>query len=153
MAAVLGQDVQDVSCVVLPLGTTTLLLPNVCVAEILTWRRTTPFDGQPDWCAGLLGWRGVSLPVVSFERFNGDRDGSFQGRCLVVMNRSSRSEGRPFYALISQGMPRMIQLSGDDVSSQGGQATEAEALRARVGAEDVVIPRLSALEAAVNGIG
>lgn len=152
MAAVMNQDTLDISCVVIPAGNTTLLLPNVCVAEILPWRRIKPLADQPEWCLGLLGWRGESVPVVSFDRFNGDSNGAERGRCLVVMNRARRAESRAFYALVAQGLPRILQLADDDVANQSGDLRGGEAIRAKVGTEAVIVPKLSVLEDAVTAL-
>ena len=151
MAAVMQPEGQEVSCVVIPTGATTLLLPNICVAEILPWRRIKPVSDGPDWCLGVLGWRGESVPVVSFDRFNGDSRGPGSGRCLVVMNRARSSDSRAFYALMTAGLPRMVQLAPDDIAGQpSGQPNHAEAMRARVGAEDIVVPNLTKLEEAIT---
>ena len=152
MAAVMNQEGSEVSCVVIPAGKRALLLPNVCVAEILPWRRIKVVADQPDWCLGLLGWRGESVPVVSFDKFNGDARAPTTGRCLVVMNRARRVDSRAFYALLAQGLPRMVQLSPDDVANQSGNLGNAESMFARVGTEDVVIPKLSVLEDAVTDL-
>lgn len=152
MAAVMNQDTVDISCVVIPTGNSVLLLPNVCVAEILPWRRIKPLADQPDWCLGLLGWRGESVPVVSFDRFNGDPNGPDSGRCLVVMNRARRESGRAFYAFVAQGLPRILQLADDDVVNQAGDLRNAEAIRAKVGTEPVIVPKLSVIEDAVTAL-
>ena len=39
MAAVVAEDLTELSCVLIPLDGTRLLLPNISVAEILPWRR------------------------------------------------------------------------------------------------------------------
>ena len=68
MTASVAQQITELSCVMLPLNGIQLLLPNVCVAEIVPWRRVKVLEDAPDWCLGLLGWRGESIPVVVFRR-------------------------------------------------------------------------------------
>ena len=63
MVAVVAEDLTELSCVLIPLDGARLLLPNISVAEILPWRRVKALNDGPDWCLGLLGWRGETIPV------------------------------------------------------------------------------------------
>src|SRR5690606_10613326 len=143
----------EMSCVLIPLEDGQLLLPSVCIAEIMPWRRIKVVPEAPDWCLGLLGWRGEAVPVVRFERLNGTRaDGRRAGRCLVVMNRSGAGP-TSFYALAVDGLPRLVQLTGSDLGDRDGQPGPAEARRVRVGAELATIPNLGYVERQVASLG
>lgn len=147
MAAVVAEEATELSCVLIPLDGTRILLPNVSVAEILPWRRVKVLDRAPDWCLGLLGWRGETIPVVRFESLNGGgAEARKAGRCMIVMNRARTASGLPFYALAAEGLPRMLQLTADDVSSESGRLGPAESVRVRVGTEAAVIPNLEFVE-------
>src|SRR5512138_2240469 len=105
-AAVSVDDAKELACVMIPLADTHLLLPNVTVAEILPWRRIKPLQGAPKWCLGLLGWRGETVPVLQFEALNGKEYlATGRSRCLLIMNRARRANGRAFYGLASVGLP------------------------------------------------
>ena len=94
MAAVVAEELSELSCVMIPLKDTQLLLPNVCIAEILPWRRVKALSDTPPWCLGLLGWRGEMVPVVRFETLNGaPGEPRKSGRCMVVMNRARNERG------------------------------------------------------------
>ena len=151
MASVVAQELSELSCVLIPLNESALLLPNVCVAEILPWRGVKAIQDLPPWCLGLLGWRGEMVPVVRFERFN---DPQFEdrkmGRCMVVMNRTRLANGIPFYAIAAEGLPRMLQLADDDLSNVPGKLGDAEVVALRVGTESAVIPDLELLERSVT---
>ena len=151
MAAVVAQELSEMSCVLIPLNNAALLLPNVCVAEILPWRRVKAVQGLPEWCLGLLGWRGEMVPVVRFERFNDEQfENRKMGRCMVVMNRTRVADGIPFYAIAAEGLPRMLQLAEDDLSNVPGKLGNAEVVSLRVGTETAVIPNLELLERSVS---
>ena len=60
-------DSDEVTCVMVPLNEQTLLIPNVCVAEVVPWRRTKKLTSVPAWCVGVLGWRGESVVVLDYE--------------------------------------------------------------------------------------
>ncbi len=150
MAATVADDATELSCVVIPLQGMQLLLPSVCVAEILPWRRVKALSETPPWCLGLLGWRGEMVPVVRFENLNGQPGPARKsGRCMVVMNRARNARGLPFYALASDGLPRMVQLAADDLANESCKLGPAESVVVKLGAETAVIPNLDVVETAV----
>ena len=150
MAAVVAEELSELSCVMIPLKDTQLLLPNVCVAEILPWRRVKALSDTPPWCLGLLGWRGEMVPVVRFETLNGaPGEPRKSGRCMVVMNRARNERGLPFYALATEGLPRMVQLTSDDLANESTKLGVAEQVVVKVGTETAVIPNLEVIETAV----
>ena len=154
MAAVVAQEQMALSCVMIPLAGTQLLLPNVCVAEIVPWRRIQPMKHGPDWCLGLLGWRGENIPVIRYEVLNGAGRASEPkaGRCMVVMNRARSAEGPAFYALAADRLPKMVQLNDNDISSTPTPPGPAETAVVAVGTETAVIPNLEYIEEQVRSL-
>jgi chemosensory pili system protein ChpC len=151
-AAAVANEPSELSCILIPLRDAQLLLPSVCVAEIMPWRRIKTLQEVPAWCLGLLGWRGESVPVVHFESLNESQgQQGAPGRCLVVMNRTG-SGASPFYALVAEGLPRLLQLSDDDISDDEQRAGAAEARIVRVGTETASIPDLAFLESQVAAL-
>ena len=134
MSAVVAQESAELSCLLIPLTQgAQLLLPGVCIAEVLPWRRVKPLADAPDWCLGVLGWRGKVVPTIRFEQLH--RAASqvpAAGRCLVVMNRTQSNVGVPFYALAAAGLPRMVQLTGDDLGVADKPSGKAVAQVVRV---------------------
>ncbi len=134
------------SCVLIPTSQESLLLPNVCIAEIVPWRRIKPADEAPDWCLGQVGWRGSSLTVIDFAALNQQPDVSSTPRCLVVMNRARSSSGPAFYAIAAQSLPRMLQIADEDLSGQEANLGPADVMKVQVGTEVATIPDLEYLE-------
>ncbi|HEY5647363.1 MAG TPA: chemotaxis protein CheW [Pseudomonadales bacterium] len=146
----MANEPNELSCVVIPLENVQLLLPNVCVAEILPWRRVKALSERPPWCLGLLGWRGEMIPVIRFETLNGKPASPRKGgRCMVVMNRTRNANGLPFYALAAEGLPRLVQLTADDLSNAATRLGPAESVVVKLGTETAVIPNLTVIETAV----
>ena len=140
-------DREELSCVLIPTQPVQLLLPNVCVAEIVPWRRIKPMSNGPAWCLGQVGWRGEVLNVVSYGVLNGRAQArDEQGRCLVVMNRARNSAGTAFYALAAVGLPRMLQLLEDDLHNLDVELGVADVMQVRVGTEAATIPDLAYIE-------
>ena len=148
-AMALSHDSNEVSCVLIPTNGRLLLLPNVCVAEILPWRRIKPLADGPVWCMGFMGWRGQNVPVVDFSCFGPGAQRRGPGRCLVVMNRSRSSSGPEFYAMAADSLPRMVPLDQEDLETQAEDLGPADVMTVKVGTELTTIPDLGYLERCV----
>ncbi len=153
MVAVVAQELIELSCVVIPLQNSQLLMPSVCIAEILPWRRIRPVPEAPDWCLGELGWRGEAVPVIRFERLSQPQANvPTSGRCLVVMNRTQGGGAIPFYALATEGLPRLVQLAEADVVAADDRPGKAIATAVRLGTESAWIPDLAYIEGQVSAM-
>ena len=131
----------------IPTPGTHLLLPNVCIAEIVPWRRIKMLPNGPSWCMGHVDWRGRIVPVVHYASFaDTNVPAPTTARCLVIMNRARNPRGPAFYALAAVGLPRMMQLLEDDLQNNNADLGAADVMQVRVGTEDAVIPSLEYIE-------
>ncbi|MET0331534.1 MAG: chemotaxis protein CheW, partial [Dyella sp.] len=77
---------REIRCVLVPVGTLRLLLPNASVAEVITMPLPEPVPGAPDWLLGRIAWRGWRMPLLSFGKLAGaaepDRE---EGRRVAVL--------------------------------------------------------------------
>ena len=55
------------STYVVPLQKSNVLIPEITVAEVIPYEPLQRVQDTPDWFLGFLGWRGVQVPVASFE--------------------------------------------------------------------------------------
>ena len=149
---------EELASLLIDLGRTRLLVPNVCVAEIVPWRRVTPNQDTVSWHIGDLQWRSMMLPIISFEQIDApqsEMETVERGSCLVVMNRVVPSHGCAFYGVIGASLPRMIHVMDEDLSEDSGQeelglATGHAAL---LGSEAVIIPDLPYIGAQLDLAG
>ena len=58
----------------------------------------------------------------------------------------------PFYAVIVQGIPRLLKVSKDDPVEEPMDTGPAETMYIQVGGDLAVIPDLDAIEGAVAGL-
>lgn len=69
------KDTQTLDSVVraqlLPLTGMHLVLPNTCIAEVINLQSIEPIKKSADWLLGMTSWRGIHIPVMSFETANG----------------------------------------------------------------------------------
>ncbi|MDX5298834.1 MAG: chemotaxis protein CheW, partial [Gammaproteobacteria bacterium] len=103
-------------CVLLPMQDCQLLLPNVSLAEVVDY--ATPQRGSqgPDWYLGRFSWRGISLPVISYDAANGatpQTPDTARGRIAVLNTIGPQHEQLPFLAVVTQGIPRLAKVDAD----------------------------------------
>ena len=145
-------ETQELPCVAIPAEGATLLLPNVCVAEIVQGRAVKQVAEAPVWLSGVTGWRGQTIPVVNFSGFAETTEhlppapGPAHTRCLVVMNRSRVAGAPAFYGLQATGLPRILQLTAGDIKNHSDELSAADAMHVVVGTELATIPDLGYVE-------
>ena len=147
-----ANESEEVTCVLVPLDEQSLLVPNVCVAEVLPWRRTKQLSGVPSWCVGVLGWRGESVVVVDFEAMLDPTRQPASQRAMLIMKKTHAWDGTAFYALATTALPRLLHLTEDEISQRESDVHAGVSMMASVGTEDACIPNLKYLEEQVRQI-
>lgn len=126
-----------------------LLLPNATIAEVLSYAAPEPLEDAPDWLLGRIRWRGWQLPLVSFARFAGiaDEQGGL-GSKVIVLKALGGNPKRPYFALLTQGFPRLVTVTEEALATQGeGDDLPVGVLaRVRLNENDAMVPDLAALE-------
>jgi chemosensory pili system protein ChpC len=143
---------REVRCVLIPAGSLRLLLPNSLIAEVIAQPPVEPLGAKLKWVLGSIKWRGQQVPLVSFTHLvgAGDRDAALSIRVAVL--RTVGGDSRlPFFALVTQGFPRLTTLNPDLLIpvDDGKLLPEGERARALVGNDIAVIPDLEWIEAAL----
>ena len=146
-APVAGSAPQTLNCLLLPLTDRTLLLPSVALAELINQRPVEPRPGMPDWYLGEIVWRGLRLPLLSFETASSGTlpAAPASGARVAVINAIG---GRPhlrFFALLVQGIPRPCKLDAA-LAAAGAPLAALELGSAVAGGEAARIPDLIGLE-------
>lgn len=102
----------------IPLADMHMLLPNTCIAEVISLGELNPVKKTPDWFLGMMDWRGVRIPVISFEAANGISTDTLTSRARVaVLNGISGEKKLPFYGVVSQGIPKLMSLDKSAIST------------------------------------
>ena len=126
-----------------------LLLPNATIAEVLSYADPEPVADAPDWLLGRIRWRGWQLPLVAFSRFTGiaDERGGL-GSKVIVLKALGGDAKHPFFALLTQGFPRLVTVTEAALASDSDDAAVPEGVLARVrlNEDDALLPDLVALE-------
>jgi chemosensory pili system protein ChpC len=126
----------DIRGVLIQVAGARLLLPNATIAEVLSFADPDPVANAPDWLLGRIRWRGWQLPLIAFARLAGiaDERGGL-GSKVVVLKALGGDPKAPFFALLTQGFPRLVTVSQAALAAAAG---EGEALPAGVQARVVL---------------
>ncbi len=133
----------------IPLTDMNLLLPNTCIAEVIGVAEMNPVKSTPEWFLGMMDWRGVRIPVISFETMNGLPAASpTRNSRVAVLNGIRGDEKLPFYGVLAQGIPRLLALDRSAMSSLKKPAHKLTLAsdQVQLGEETAVIPDQKQLE-------
>lgn len=144
-----GPQVQTLPVLVLPTRIVPLLVPGAAVAEVVGMQYLT----HPRQAGGLVGsasWRGITLPVGSFEGLCGAPVPQPQPRSKLVVFYPTVGHGaREFFALLAISDPRTQQLGPERLSA--GEPSDNPLLLQQCRFDDLPagIPDLKAVQAAL----
>jgi chemosensory pili system protein ChpC len=103
----MSDNATTVRCMLLPVSSINLLIPNSAVAEIIGYSTPRPLAGSSDWFRGVTLWRGVYVPVVAVEEMC-EIDLAHVGpraRIAILYNPSKDTE-LPYLGIQIQDIPR-----------------------------------------------
>lgn len=136
-----------ISSFYLPILGRKLLLPNVSVAEVVEYQSPEEeVKSDTDCILGKVKWRGLMLPLLSFEAANGDSYEKADTSRIAVINSISDNQKLPFFAIVTQGIPRLVKVTEDSIDAMDVSLGQAESARVRVDGEEASIPNLDYLE-------
>lgn len=130
-----------------------VMIPADAVAEIIPYEPLQRIEDAPDWFIGLLGWRGIQIPVISFEIMSVERASfslvSVASASLVVMRGIADQKKMPFYAIVSQTFPAEHNINPELIIETGEETEKTEVCRVRFRNEMLAIPDVEFLENAL----
>lgn len=143
----------DIRGVLVQVEDARLLLPNASIAEVLSFAAPEVVENAPDWLLGRIRWRGWQLPLVAFSRMAGiaDEQGGL-GSKVVVLKALGGNEKAPFFALLTQGFPRLVTVSRDALVANVDQDDLPDGVQARVmlNEDAALLPDLADVEARIG---
>lgn len=140
----------SVRSLLIPMEDSYLLLPSTVVAEVVGYSDPEPLPGDyPSWLLGRFNWRGQRIPVVAFEDINGGSGAlpATRARLMVLKALGDRPE-LPYFAILAQGIPRLVSVHPDGIEDLEEPMDDAPAVAAAVLAhgEPAFIPDMEFLE-------
>ena len=148
-------ETEDIYCLIVPMRDKPILIPNKALAEIVPYidSEPPPEDHQP-WHIGYLHWRGMLLPVVSFEHiYNPDYPQPDRRQKMVaILHTQLGLKQMPYFALAVEGIPRLAPVNKESVEHLDDSAEAIEALHESILANvkyrerDLLIPDIKTVE-------
>jgi len=116
------QNIQLIKSIILTLKNELVIVPNAAVAEIISVHDVKKVEGSPQWLLGMARWRGVELPVVSYEAAGGDsaQDVNINTQVAVMYTVSDETEKDKTYSYIGlaiHGVPHVSTFSRDQIKT------------------------------------
>ncbi len=148
----MNAPIRDIRGVLISVNQGRLLLPNASVAEVITFSEPEPVENAPFWMLGQIRWRGWRLPLLSFSRFAGwsNEEGQI-GAKVVVLKALGGNPKLPYFAVLSQGFPRLVTVAHAALS-ETGQKDLPVGIHSMVMLNDdaAAVPDLAGLEALIE---
>ena len=133
-----------------------ILIPNATVAEIIPYEPLQRVQDTPDWFLGFLDWRGVQVPIASFEMLTIEKASfslvSVSSASLVVLRAIGGSGDFDYIAIVAQSLPTLMPLSEDQLFETGEPPERTELLRARYLDEVISVPDFDYIEAEIQRV-
>lgn len=133
-----------------------LLLPSNSVAEIIPYEPLQRGQETPDWFLGVLGWRSIQVPVVSFEMMSQRRARfsliSVASASLVICTAIGGNASIPYFALVAQVMPSLHRVMPDELIETGEEALPTEMIKLLYRGEPASIPNMDYIEEQLGAV-
>lgn len=144
-----GEQELVVRCLLMPFSGFNVLIPNTAVAEVIGYEEPHMDAVGPAWLKGFVVWRGVKIPVVSFEKLVGHTEGHLAEHArLIIFNALGGSGNLPFIAMTAQGLPRLVALKDANLHHVPGEKMEVTGVYVRLllDGNAVIVPDLEVIE-------
>ena len=143
-------DSGDIRGVLLPVGSRFLLLPNSSVAEVIGYREPKADAATSDWLLGWIEWRGLRVPVVSFEQVMGHQElvrGSQRVR-IAILNTLNGNAALPYIGVYTPGISRLTRITASNLDEDTSEAPVSPLIleAIRIDEQPAWIPDMDELE-------
>jgi len=144
------ESLSIIASLYLPVTGNNLVLPNVSIAEIVDYQAPEPVADTPEWFLGNIKWRGVTLPVISYELLNEKTlpESPENTRLAVINTIGTKHAELPFFAIVTQGIPSQTKVAKDSIKEieEGEEKGPAELLTVNIQGDKATIPNVEYIE-------
>ena len=147
-----GDSATEIPSLLIPMGACKLVLPTVSVAEMVAYQapqvNLESSSETPPWFLGNFLWRGVQVPMVSYEVLNNDSLPRVKGDSQVmIVNSTGVHPQLTFICMPTQGIPRLSRVAANEISENTRiAAKEYDQMQVFVAGEKAAIPNIAQIE-------
>lgn len=149
----LDDDTNEIPSILIPLAGKQLLIPTVSVAEMIPFQAPQPDSSvspkdQPIWFLGNLYWRGVKVPMFSFEAMSGESLAAIRPDSqVVILNSVGVSAKVPFLCFPTQGIPHLSRVVPTEISQTiDVPLNHCDMMQVTIAGSEAIIPHLEHIE-------
>jgi chemosensory pili system protein ChpC len=156
MQPALKTPLEEIYCQLVPLRQMRLIVPRVCVAEVIRYAPLERPRQAPAWFRGLAAWNTLKVPVISFEELCGRNPGEPGGRTrIAILNAVTGRLDNGYYGILTEGFPQLVRVNREVMKLDERQAWPAEGpvvCQIRMINEYPLIPDLERIEELLHGV-
>jgi chemosensory pili system protein ChpC len=146
-----SESANEIPSLLVPLYGYKLVLPTVSVAEMVAYQAPQlnfEHSDAPQWFLGNFLWRGVKVPMISYEVLNSDALPTIKDSSqLVIINKTCSDSRLNFICIPTQGIPRLSRVAADEISENTRVSTKLfDQMQVFVAGERAIIPDLESIE-------
>lgn len=121
----MAKDTQLIKCVIFTLRKENVIVPNALVADIISVKDVQTTEHTPEWYLGFLNWRGVDVPLLSFESAAGHGVAKVnlntQAVVLYGVGQGGVADENAYLALVMSGVPHVSDFSREQIKSDDAE--------------------------------
>ncbi len=143
-----NEGATEIPSLLVPMNGYKLVLPTVSVAEMVSYQASqVSLDSSnktPKWFLGNFSWRGIQVPMVSYEVLNNDTLPEINHDSkIVILNRSDTNSRLNFFCMPTQGIPRLSRVAVNEISENTRVSAKLfDQMQVFVAGEQAVIPNI-----------
>jgi len=119
--------IDEIYCQLVPLRQLRLIVPRICIAEVIRYVPPQRQGPQPGWFRGLVPWTTLRVPVISFEELCGREAGEPGGRTrIAIVNAMSGRLETGYYGILTEGFPQLVRVNHGVMKPDERQAWPAD---------------------------
>lgn len=140
----------EIRGVLIPVGNSSLLLPNAVVAEVIDYRDPSGEVDAEDaaWLRGSVSWRQHKLPLVAFEGLLGETFELPRRARIAICHALDPDAKQAFIGIVSGGIPRLVRVRESVIEPLAVTEEDEDRpilARVRVNDVDAIIPDMDKL--------
>jgi chemosensory pili system protein ChpC len=110
----MGQQVEELYSLLIPLHQGRLIVPRSCVAEVIRYSEPEERPNGPSWFRGHVPWNELQVPVIRIEELCGPEPAAPGGRTrLAIFNCVSDALPAGFFGVLTEGFPQLVRVNRD----------------------------------------
>ena len=110
----MGQRVEELYSLLIPLHQGRLIVPRSCVAEVVRYTEPEERPNGPAWFRGHMRWNELEIPVIRIEELCGLEPAAPGGRTrLAIFHCATDSLAAGFFGVLTEGFPQLVRVNRD----------------------------------------